>query len=65
MASGNLQHDAGSSDLVLCDNPEGGMGWEVGGGSGGGWLIHVDIWQKLTRYCKAVIFQLKSKLTKF
>ena len=23
------------------------------------WLIHVDIWQKPTQYCKALIFQLK------
>ena len=22
------------------------------------WLIHVDVWQKPTRYCKAIIFQL-------
>ena len=30
MASGNLLYDAGSSDLVLCDNLE---GWDgVGGG---------------------------------
>ena len=23
------------------------------------WLIHVDVWQKPTRYCKAIILQLK------
>ena len=23
------------------------------------WLIHVDTWQKLTQYCKVIIFQLK------
>jgi len=23
------------------------------------WLIHVDIWQKATQYCKAIILQLK------
>ena len=22
-------------------------------------LIHVDVWQKLTQYCKAIILQLK------
>ena len=27
------------------------------------WLIHVDIWQKLPRYCKAIILQLKKKVT--
>ena len=25
------------------------------------WLIHVDVWQKLTRYCRAIIFQFKIK----
>ena len=28
------------------------------------WLIHVDVWQKLTQYCKAIIFQLKNKIKK-
>ena len=23
------------------------------------WLIHVDVWEKPTQYCKAVIFLLK------
>ena len=23
------------------------------------WLNHVDVWQKLTQYCKAIILQLK------
>ena len=25
------------------------------------WLIHVDIWQKPTKFCKAIILQLKKK----
>ena len=25
------------------------------------WLTHVGIWQKLTEYCKAIIFQFKIK----
>ena len=25
------------------------------------WLIHVDIWQKLTQFCKTIILQLKNK----
>ena len=29
------------------------------------WLIHVDIWLKPTRYCKAIISQLKKFLKKF
>ena len=28
------------------------------------WLIHVDIWQKPTQYCKAIILQLKINLRK-
>ena len=27
-------------------------------------LIHVDIWQKPTQFCKAIILQLKNKLKK-
>ena len=23
------------------------------------WIIHVDVWQKLTQYCKVIILQLK------
>ena len=47
------------------------MGWEVGGRFKREgthiylWLIHVDIWHKPTRYCKAIILQLKiNKLIK-
>jgi len=28
------------------------------------WLIHVEVWQKPTKFCKAIIFQLKNKLNK-
>ena len=28
------------------------------------WLIHVDIWQKPSQYCKVIILQLKIKLKK-
>jgi len=40
------------------------MGWEVGGRFKREWtylylwLIHADIWQKPTQYCKAIIPQL-------
>ena len=43
----------------------GGMGWEVGGSFKKEgtyvhlWLIHTDVWQKSTQYCKAIILQLK------
>ena len=52
--------------IVTCDNLEG--WWDgLGGGrevQGEGtyiylWLIHVDTWQKPTRYCKAITLQLK------
>ena len=41
------------------------MGREIGGGLQREgtyvylWLIHVDVWQKPTQYCKAIIPQLK------
>ena len=45
-----------------------GMGWggRWEGGSGWGthvhpWLIHVNVWQKLLQYCKAISLQLKKK----
>ena len=46
----------------LCINLEGGMG-EVGGRfkSVHLWLIHVEVWQKTTKFCKAIILQLKNK----
>ena len=28
------------------------------------WLIHVDVWQKPTQFCKVFILQLKNKLIK-
>ena len=50
---------------MLCDNLE---GWDgMGGGKGvqdGGNIcvsmaIHIDVWQKPTQHCKAIILQLK------
>ena len=41
------------------------MGWEVGERFKREetyvylWLVHVDVWQKLTHHCKAIILQLK------
>ena len=26
------------------------------------WLMHVDVWQKPTQYCRAIILQLKNKI---
>ena len=50
---------------MICDNPEG-YG-RVGGGRESQeegdmcmpWLIDVDVWQRPTQYCKAIILQLK------
>ena len=46
------------------------MGQEMGGGGFRRegtcvylWLIHVDVWQRPTRYCEAIFLQLK--LSKF
>ena len=62
IASGNLLYDTGSSNLVLCDNLEGlnvvGVGRVVQGVEDI-CLIHDDVWQKPTQYCKAIILQLK------
>ena len=41
------------------------MGWNVGGSFQREgicaylWLMHVDVWQKPTQYCKVITFQLK------
>ena len=51
--------------MVACDNLVGVMGWKVGGRLKREgtyiyiWLIHVDVWQKPTQQCKAIILQLK------
>ena len=61
-ASGNLLCDSGNSKRDLCDNLE---GWDGEGSSRGRthyvylWLIHVDVWKKLTQHCNAIILQLK------
>ena len=45
------------------------MVWEVGGRFKRErtyvhlWLIHVDVWQKSTQYCKVIILQLKIQKT--
>ena len=73
IAGGSLLYDSGSSNPMLCDDLE---GWGEEGCEVGGrferegaysclWLIHVDIWQKPTQYCKAIIFQLKINTLKF
>ena len=44
----------------LCNNLEGGMGRQEA--KVYLWLIHVDVCQKPTQFCKAIILQLKDKL---
>ena len=46
--------------------PPGGIGWEGGRREAQDegihvhlWLIHVDIWQKPSQFCKVIILQLK------
>ena len=47
------------------------MGWEVGGRFKREetyvylWLIHVDVWQKPTKFYKAIILQLKQINVKY
>ena len=46
------------------------MGWETGGRFKKErtyvylWLIQIDVWQKPTQHCKAIILQLKIKFLK-
>ena len=56
IASENLLHDSGSANWCSVITWRSGMGREAGGRL---WLIHVDVWQKPTQYCKAIILQLK------
>ena len=58
-------YDTGNPNLKCYGNLEGWDGEERGGRLRGKgtymylWLIHVDVWQKLTQYCKAIMLQLK------
>ena len=67
MASGSLLYDSGHSNQGSVTTYREGMGREVGRRLKRKrtyvhlWLIHVDIWQKSTQFCKAIILQLKNK----
>ena len=56
-AKGNLLYDPGSSNVGCVTTQRSGMGREETYTHL--WLIHADVWQKPTQYCKAIIFQLK------
>ena len=66
--SGNLLYDTRRSTQYSVMTERGGVGWEVGGRRQGKlvypWLIHVDVWQKPTQDCKAIILPLKKKKKK-
>ena len=63
-AGGELLYDAGNSAWYFVTTERGGIGWEVGGRFKREgtyvylWLIHVDVWQKSTQHCKALVLQL-------
>jgi len=60
IASDSLLYNTGSSNVVLCDNLEGGREVQEGGDVYIYlWLIHVDKWQKPSQCCTAIIVQLK------
>ena len=66
IASGNLLYDTRNSNQGSVRTLRGGMWREVDGRFRREkpyvylWLVYVDVWQKPTQFCKAVIFQLKN-----
>ena len=65
IANGNLLYGSGNSNRGSESIQRGGMGRLVGGRLKKEgtyvylWLIHVDVWQKPTQFCKSIILQLK------
>ena len=51
-------------NLERSDGVGGGREVQGGGTSVSLWLIHVDVWQKPTQHCKALILQLNINLEK-
>ena len=64
-AGGNFPYDSGNSNRGSATTQRAGVGWKVGGMSKTEgthvslWLMHVDVRQKPTQYCKTIILQLK------
>ena len=61
-----MLYDSGNPNRGSVIIQRGRMGREMERGSREGdivylWLIHVDVWQKPTNFCKAIILQLKNK----
>jgi len=69
-ANGNLLYDSGNSNRGSVTTYRGGIGREMEGKFKREgtyiylWLIHADIWQKTTKFCKAIILQLKNNFLK-
>ena len=67
ITNGNLLYGSGNSNRGSVSTWRGGMGREMGGRLQREgiyvylWLIHVEVWQKTTKFCKAIILQLKKK----
>ena len=65
MTDTSSMHEAGQSNLVFWDNPEG-LGGERAerwiqdvGIHVHPWLIQVNVWQKSPQYCKVISLQIK------
>ena len=63
IANGNLVYGSGDSNRGSVSTKRGGMGREMGGRFKREgmyvylWLIHVEVQQKTTKFCKAIILQ--------
>ena len=63
IANGNLLSGSGNSNRGFVSTQRGGLGREVGGRFKREgtyvylWLIHVEFWQKTTKFCKPIIRQ--------
>ena len=63
IANGNLVYGSGDSNRGSVSTKRGGMGREMGGRFKRAgmyvylWLIHVEVQQKTTKFCKAIILQ--------
>ena len=70
IANGNLLYVSGNTNRGSVSTQRGGMGKDMGGSFKSEgicvylWLIHVEVWQKTTKFCNAIILQLKNKLIK-
>ena len=68
IANGNLLCDSGNSNRGSVTTQKGGFGKEMGERFKSEetyvclWLVHVGVWQKTTKFPKAIILQLKNKL---